>query len=79
MKLVDEHFVRQLDDIAAKSKSISDKEFAEEFKDYTMSVILSNDEVVDLVPKGRTISLTRDKAESYCSKALSVRLEESKM
>ena len=56
-----------------------DKEFAEEFKDYTMSVILSNDEVVDLVPKGRTVSLTRDKAESYCAKALNVRLEESKL
>jgi hypothetical protein len=46
----------------SKSKSLSDADFAEEFKDYTMSVMLSNDEVVDLIPKGRTIPLTKDKA-----------------
>ena len=43
-----------------------------------MSVILTNSEVVDLIPKGRTIPLTKDKADEYCSKALRVRLDESK-
>ena len=44
-----------------------------------MSVMLSNDEVVDLIPKGRNIPLTKDKADAYCSKALKIRLEESQV
>lgn len=79
LRLVDDHFVRQLDEIALKSKAMSEAEFAEEFKDYTMSIILSNDETVDLIPKGKTIPLTKDKVESYCAKALKMRLDESKI
>lgn len=44
-----------------------------------MSTALSNDDLVDLVENGRTIPLTRDKAATFCEKALAARLAESKV
>lgn len=79
LKMIDDHFVRQVDEIAECAKTLSDTEFAEKFKDYTMSIMQTNGDVVDLVPKGRTITLTKEKAESYCHKAVTYRLEESKL
>lgn len=78
LRFVDEHCVRQIDEIVEKSKVLSDAEFAEQFKDYTMSTTLSNDEVVDLAENGRATPLTRDKAQFFHDKVISTRLEESK-
>jgi len=75
---VDLIFVQELERIQKQSTVLSDEEFATEFKDYTMSTMLSNDEVVDLTENGRTIPLARDKAVLFCEKALAARLEESK-
>lgn len=44
-----------------------------------MSTTLSNDEVADLIDNGRTIPLTRDKAQLFHDKVISTRLEESKV
>ena len=77
--LIDEQFAKNLENILADSKSLSDEEFAGKYSsDFTMSTLLSDSSVVDLVEGGRDIALTKSLAQEFYDKALKVRLEESK-
>lgn len=60
LPFIDELFVKDLENVLEKSKTLSDEEFDKEFGDtHTMSTLLSNDQVVDLVENGREIQLKR--------------------
>lgn len=60
LSFIDVLFVKDLDNVLAKSKTMSDKEFDEEFGEtHSMSVMLSNDQVVDLVENGSNIPLKK--------------------
>ena len=77
--LIDEQFAKNLENILADSKSLSDEEFAGKYSsDFTMSTLLSDSSVVDLVEGGRDFALTKSLAQEFYDKALKVRLEESK-
>ena len=60
LSFIDVLFVKDLDNVLAKSKTMSDEEFDEEFGEtHSMSVMLSNDQVVDLVENGSNIPLKK--------------------
>jgi hypothetical protein len=77
--LIDDQQARNLDDILNDSGQLSDQEFQVKYgSDFTMSTLLSDGSVVDLVEGGRDIPLTKSLAQEFYDKALKVRLEESK-
>jgi len=79
VRFIDDLFYQDLETILAKSKELSDEEFDKAFGEtHTMSTMLSDDTVVDLVENGREIPLKRENAQSFCDKALKARLEEGK-
>lgn len=60
LSFIDVLFVKDLDNVLAKSKTMSDEEFDKEFGEtHSMSVMLSNDQVVDLVENGSNIPLKK--------------------
>ena len=60
LKFVDELFVKDLENVLEKATSLTDEEFAKEFPSHTMSTLLSNGQVHDLIQNGKNIPLTRD-------------------
>lgn len=80
LSFIDELFVKDLDNVLTKSKTMSDEEFDKEFGEtHTMSTMLSNDQVVDLVVNGRELPLKKHKAQEFHDKAIGARLSESKV
>lgn len=80
LKFVDELFVNSIEDVVAKSKSLSDEEFKQQVGSvYNMNVLLSSGEMVDLIENGGNIPVTKDLAQEYHDKALRARLDESKL
>jgi len=60
LSFIDTLFVKDLDNVLAKSKTMSDEEFDAEFGEtHSMSVMLSNDQVIDLVENGSNIQLKK--------------------
>ena len=56
-------FIKDIDNVVEKSKTMTEEEFDKEFGEtFTMSTMLSNDQVVDLIDNGRNIPLKKDKA-----------------
>jgi hypothetical protein len=79
LAFIDTLFVKDLDNVLAKSKTMSDEEFDAEFGEtHSMSTMLSNDQVVDLVENGRNIQLKKHQVQEYHDKAIQTRLAESK-
>ena len=64
VKAMDGLYVKDLDAVLDKSKTLSDEEFDKYRQEsgHTMSTLLSNDSVVDLIENGRNIPLTRSQA-----------------
>jgi hypothetical protein len=80
IRFIDGLFVKDIENVLAKSKELSDEEFTKEFGEtHTMSTLLSDDSVFDLIENGREIPLTRENAQSFHDKAVKARLEESKL
>lgn len=79
LSFIDTLFVKDLDNVLAKSKTMSDEEFDTEFGEtHSMSVMLSNDKVVDLVENGSNVQLKKHQVQEYYDKAIQARLGESK-
>lgn len=78
LSFVDKLYVTDLENVLAKSKSLSDEEFEKEFADRTMSTMLSNDQLVDLVDNGQQAPLTKASAQLFYDKSLEVRFAESR-
>ena len=55
LNMVDELFVKNLQEVLEKSKTMTDEEFIKEFTDHTMSTLLSNGEIKDLIDGGRNV------------------------
>ena len=77
LKMVDELFVKNIDEVLEQSKSLTKEEFdAQVGSVYSMSVLLSSGDWYDLIENGRDIPVTKDTAQEYHDKALKARLEE---
>jgi E3 ubiquitin-protein ligase HECTD3 len=79
LRFIDDLYVKDLDNLLAKSKELTDEQFTLEFGEtHTMSTMLSDNRVVDIVENGRNIPVTRASAQQFYDGALQARLSECK-